>query len=51
MSALKAYGDHYGGEFVQEPFRKHGISYELCKRSVSGLVAKPQQRPNCPPAP
>ncbi len=40
---LKAYdvtevvGDHYGGEFVKEPFRKHGISYELCKQSKSDL--------------
>ena len=30
-------GDHYGGEFVKEPFRKHGISYELCKRPKSDL--------------
>ena len=40
---LKAYdvtkvvGDHYGGEFVKEPFCKHGISYELCKQSKSDL--------------
>ena len=40
---LKAYdvtkvvGDHYGGEFVKEPFRKHGISYELCKKPKSDL--------------
>src|SRR6266566_2398414 len=40
---LKAYdvtkviGDHYGGEFVKEPFRKHGISYELCKQPKSDL--------------
>src|SRR6478609_3575604 len=40
---LKAYdvtkvvGDHYGGEFVKEPFRKHGINYELCKRPKSDL--------------
>src|SRR5262245_4383100 len=40
---LKAYdvtkviGDHYGGEFVAEPFRKHGISYELCKQPKSDL--------------
>ena len=26
----KVVGDHYGGEFVKEPFRRHGISYELC---------------------
>jgi hypothetical protein len=40
---LKAYdvtkviGDHYGGEFVKEPFLKHGISYELCKQPKSDL--------------
>src|ERR1700756_2878921 len=40
---LKAYGvtkvvgDPYGGEFVKEPFRKHGISYELCKQPKSDL--------------
>jgi hypothetical protein len=40
---LKAYdvtrvvGDHYGGEFVKEPFNKHGISYELCKQPKSDL--------------
>jgi hypothetical protein len=40
---LKAYdvtkvvGDHYGGEFVKEPFHKHGISYELCKQPKSDL--------------
>ena len=40
---LKAYdvtkvvGDHYGGEFVKEPFRKHGITYELCKQPKSDL--------------
>ena len=32
----KVIGDHYGGEFVKEPFRKNGISYELCKRPKSG---------------
>jgi hypothetical protein len=30
-------GDHYGGEFVKEPFRRHGISYEVCKRPKSDL--------------
>ena len=30
-------GDHYGGEFVKEPFRKNGISYELCKQPKSDL--------------
>ena len=41
----KMVGDHYGGEFVKEPFRKHGISYEAEERSVKGSVAKPPQRP------
>jgi hypothetical protein len=31
-------GDYYGGEFVKDPFRKHGISYELCKQPKSDLV-------------
>jgi hypothetical protein len=30
-------GDHYGGEFVKEPFRRHGISYEVCKQPKSDL--------------
>ena len=29
----KVVGDHYGGEFVKEPFRRHGISYEVCNQS------------------
>jgi hypothetical protein len=33
----KVVGDHYGGEFVKEPFRKHGISYEVCKQPKSDL--------------
>jgi hypothetical protein len=33
----KVVGDHYGGEFVKEPFRKHGISYEACKQPKSDL--------------
>ena len=33
----KIIGDHYGGEFVKEPFRKNGISYTLCKQSKSDL--------------
>jgi hypothetical protein len=33
----KVLGDHYGGEFVKEPFRQHGISYELCKQPKSDL--------------
>src|SRR5258708_5153133 len=40
---LKAYdvtkvvGDHYGGEFVKEPFRKHGIAYDLAHHPKSDL--------------
>jgi hypothetical protein len=30
-------GDHYGGEFVKEPFRKHGIDYEVSKEIKSDL--------------
>src|SRR5215467_12582606 len=33
----KVVGDHYGGEFVREPFRRHGISYEVCKQPKSDL--------------
>ena len=33
----KVVGDHYGGEFVKEPFRNHGISYEVAKQSKSDL--------------
>jgi hypothetical protein len=33
----KVVGDHYGGEFVKEPFRKHGINYELADRPKSDL--------------
>jgi hypothetical protein len=33
----KVFGDHYGGEFVKEPFRKQGISYEVCKTPKSDL--------------
>jgi hypothetical protein len=33
----KVVGDHYGGEFVKEPFRRHGISYEVCKSPKSDL--------------
>jgi hypothetical protein len=33
----KVVGDHYGGEFVKEPFRKNGIGYELCKQPKSDL--------------
>src|SRR5262249_40654003 len=31
----KIVGDHYGGEFVKEPFRRHGISYEVCNQPKS----------------
>ena len=30
-------GDHYGGEFVKEPFRRHGIDYEIAKQPKSAL--------------
>jgi hypothetical protein len=33
----KVLGDHYGGEFVREPFRKQGINYEICKTPKSDL--------------
>ena len=33
----KVVGDHYGGEFVKEPFRQHGISYEVAKQAKSDL--------------
>jgi hypothetical protein len=33
----KVVGDHYGGEFVKEPFRKNGISYDVCKQPKSDL--------------
>ena len=33
----KVVGDHYGGEFVKEPFRKNGISYEVCNQPKSDL--------------
>src|SRR5262245_59968836 len=33
----KVIGAHYGGEFVKEPFRKHGIRYEVAKQPKSGL--------------
>jgi hypothetical protein len=38
---LKSYGvscvtgDHWGGEFVREPFRSHGIEYELAEKPKS----------------
>ena len=30
-------GDHFGGEFVKEPFRRHGLSYEIAKQPKSDL--------------
>src|SRR5262249_10844622 len=33
----KVVGDHCGGEFVKEPFRRNGISYEVCKQPKSDL--------------
>ena len=37
IASARLLGDHYGGEFVREPFRKHGISYEVCKQPKSDL--------------
>ena len=33
----KVVGDHYGGEFCKEPFRKLGIQYELSDKSKSDI--------------
>jgi hypothetical protein len=33
----KVIGDHYGGEFVKEPFRRYGVRFELCKSPKSDL--------------
>jgi hypothetical protein len=30
-------GDAFGGEFAREPFRKHGINYQIAKKSKSDL--------------
>jgi hypothetical protein len=30
-------GDHWGGEFVREPFRSHGIRYEVSEEPKSNL--------------
>jgi hypothetical protein len=30
-------GDRWGGEFVREPFREHGIRYDLCDRPTARL--------------
>jgi hypothetical protein len=45
VSLLKGYrvytveGDAFGGEFAREPFRKHGINYQVAKKSKSDLYA------------
>ena len=39
--------NHYGVEFVKEPFRKHGISYELCKQTKSDLFRDMLPLLNC----
>ena len=31
----KVVGDHYGGEFVREPFRSYGLTYELASQPKS----------------
>ncbi|HEY7194901.1 MAG TPA: hypothetical protein VH439_14260 [Gemmatimonadales bacterium] len=33
----KITGDHFGGEFVKEPFRKHGLDYVLAEQPKSDL--------------
>jgi hypothetical protein len=33
----KVTGDYYGGEFVKEPFRKHGLDYVLAEQPKSDL--------------
>jgi hypothetical protein len=33
----KVVGDHYAGEFVKEPFRRHGVNYDVCKQPKSDL--------------
>jgi hypothetical protein len=33
----KVIGDHWGGEFVREPFRTHGITYELAEKVKSDI--------------
>jgi hypothetical protein len=30
-------GDRYGGEFVREPFRRHGVAYTLAEKSKTDL--------------
>ena len=30
-------GDHWGGEFVRQPFRSHGITYELSEKTKSDI--------------
>ena len=36
----KITGDHWGGEFVREPFRKHGIIYELADKPKSDFYSE-----------
>ena len=36
----KIVGDHWGGEFVREPFRKHGITYELAEKPKSDFYSE-----------
>ena len=38
VSRQQGYWRHYDGEFVREPFRQHGISYE-CKQPKSDLFS------------
>ena len=33
----KCVGDHWGGEFVRQPFRSHGITYELSEKPKSDI--------------
>ena len=37
LDSQKALGDHYGGEWPREQFRKHGIDYEPASKSKSEL--------------
>jgi hypothetical protein len=33
----KIYGDHYGGEWCRQPFREHGITYEISEQNKGTL--------------
>ena len=33
----KVFGDRYAGEWVREPFRRHGINYEIAEKPKSDL--------------